>query len=472
MANFFKAETKAKVSSQRLTVSIDKLDMNGVGIARWKNKPLFIAGALPSEVVEVKIIEQKSKYTRAKLISIEKPSDKRVQPKCPHFGLCGGCDLQMLKVEEQLLFKQQKVTDLFSRSYSELNLAAKIEQHDLPWQAAIKSTDWHYRRKARIGVQFDKKSQATIGFRQKSTNQLAAIKSCPVLVEPINAIFPLLKKILAQLTVKSAIGHIEVIQADIIDELVTEKTQKDEQVVVVIRQLKAMNKTDIELWLSAADKHSWYVIIDDGNKQQPLIEHEAENPVQLSYALADNIRINFASSDFIQINHQVNNAMIDQAMTWLKLLPTDNVLDLFCGLGNFSLALAKQTKSVIGVEGVQVMVDKASQNAQVNDIENCLFYQTDLNSDWLSQPWANGQVFDKVLLDPARAGAEQAVGQIATLKIPMLLYVSCDPATLARDSAILVSKGYKLEKISLMDMFSQTKHVETMVLFTRSRNTK
>jgi len=466
MANFFKAVVKSKSSSQRLTLCIDKLDMNGVGIARWQNKPVFIAGALPGEVADVKIIEQKSKYARAKLISIEKACDNRVQPKCVHFGLCGGCDLQMLDIEAQLRFKQQKVTELFSRSYS--SLANKIELQDLPWQAAIKSDAWHYRRKARIGVQFDKKSQATIGFRQKSTNQLAAIKSCPVLVEPINAIFPLLKKVLAQLQVKSAIGHVEVIQADIIDRPATGENQKDNQVIVVIRQLRAMSKADIELWHSFSEKYSWYVIVDDGNKQQPLSGNKAGHSGQLSYALADNIKINFASSDFIQINHQVNNAMISQALTWLSLLPTDIVLDLFCGLGNFSLALAKQTKSVVGVEGVQVMVDKASQNAQVNNIDNCLFYQADLNSDWLSQSWVDGKTFDKVLLDPARAGAEEAVKHIATLEIPTVLYVSCDPATLARDSAILVSKGYKLKKISLMDMFSQTKHVETMVLFTRT----
>jgi len=465
MANFFKAVVKPKASSQRFTVSIDKLDMNGVGIARWHNKPVFIVGALPSEVVEVKVFEQKSKYARAKLISIQKASDKRVQPQCTHFGLCGGCDLQMLAIEEQLLFKQQKIADLFSRSYSLFNLAQKLEIQALPWQAPIKSTAWHYRRKARIGVQFDKKSQATIGFRQKSTNQLAAIKSCPVLVEPINAIFPLLKKVLAQLTVKSAIGHIEVIQADII---LKEQKPEEKQVVLVIRQLKAMSKADVELWQSFAEKHSWYVIIDDGTNQRPLSESKDINAATLSYTLADNIKINFSSGDFIQVNHKVNGSMVAQAMTWLKLLPTDNVLDLFCGLGNFSLALAKQAKSVIGVEGVQVMVDKASQNAQANGINNCQFYQADLNTDWLSQSWANAQTFDKVLLDPARAGAEQAVGQIATLKIPRVLYVSCDPATLARDSALLVSKGYKLEKISLMDMFSQTKHVETMVLFTRT----
>jgi len=454
MANFFKAVAKPKVVNEQLTVCIDKLDTNGVGVARWKGKPVFIAGALPNEVIDVKIIEQKSKYARAKITSITKISESRVAPECQHFGLCGGCDLQMLAVEEQLLFKQQKVTELFSRSFSALKLATKIEQADLPWQTPIKSEPWHYRRKARIGVQFDKKAQATIGFRQKSTNQLAAIKSCPVLVEPLNAIFPLLKKVLAQLTVKAAIGHIEVIQAD-------------GQVVLVIRQLKSLNDTDIKLWKSYAQQHFWHVIIDDGNKQTPLLEGKEGNDVVLSYALEDTSKIYFSSSDFIQINHKVNIAMISQALAWLNISPNDNVLDLFCGLGNFSLALAKKAQRVVGVEGVQVMVDKAKHNADINGLDNCQFNQADLNSTWLSEPWAKELAFDKVLLDPARAGAEQAVSQIAELKIPIVLYVSCDPATLARDSAVLVSQGYKLEKISLMDMFSQTKHVETMVLFTQ-----
>jgi 23S rRNA (uracil1939-C5)-methyltransferase len=479
MANYFKATVKTQMSNQRLTVTIDKLDMNGVGVARWQKKPVFIAGALPHEVVEVQIIEQKNKYVRAKLISISKKNESRVEPQCHHFGVCGGCDLQMFDMAGQLDFKQSKVSELFSRCFSDQNLTniqvnsqiknqvKKIAQKDLPWQAAIESKPWHYRRKARIGVQFDKKSQATIGFRQKSTNQLAAIKSCPVLVEPLNAIFPLLKKLLAQLTVKSAIGHIEVIQANIVDTYSEIKSQKNNQVVLVIRQLRAMNETDIVLWQSYAQQHDWHVIIDDGNKQQPLDNLNDASSSALSYELADNSKIYFASSDFIQINHGVNNAMISQALAWLNVLPSDNVLDLFCGLGNFSLALAKHAKHVVGVEGVQVMVDKATHNAQVNSIDNCSFYQADLNSHWLLAPWAKTQVFDKILLDPARAGAEEAVSQIAKLKIPSVLYISCDPATLARDSAILVSKGYKLERISLMDMFAQTKHVETMVLFTR-----
>ena len=467
MANFFKAAVKHKMASQRLTVTVDKLDINGVGVARWQNKPVFISGALPNEIVDVQIIEQKSKYARAKLISIGKKSDSRVEPQCQHFGICGGCDLQMLDIAEQLVFKQNKVSELFSRGFNTQNSVKNFEEKDLPWQAPILSNPWHYRRKARIGVQFDKKGQATIGFRQKSTNQLAAIKSCPVLVKPLNDIFVRLKKVVAQLTVKSAIGHIEVIHADIIDRNSATHRQIDNQVVLVIRQLRPMSEHDIQLWQSYAEKHSWHVIVDDGNQQQPLANSNLGSSLLLSYTLSDDNKLYFASSDFIQINHEVNLAMINQALAWLNIQGTDNVLDLFCGLGNFSLALAKQCQLVVGVEGVQVMVDKASYNAELNGFNNCQFYQADLNSDWLLESWAKAQVFDKVLLDPARAGAEQAVRQIAKLKIPSVLYVSCDPATLARDSAILVSKGYKLEKISLLDMFSQTKHVETMVLFTQ-----
>ena len=468
MANYFKAAVKPKTSNQRLTVTVDKLDMNGVGVARWQNKPVFIAGVLPTEVVEVKVVEQKSKYARAKLISITKQSKSRVEPQCQHFGLCGGCDLQMLDLEKQIQFKKQKITDLFSRSFSTQKITDKMSAAELPWEKTIESSPWHYRRKARIGVQFDKKAHATIGFRQKLTNQLASIKSCPVLVEPLNVIFPLLKKLLLQLTVKSAIGHIEVIQADIIEKSKQESRQKDNQVVIVVRQLKPMNETDIGLWQSYALQHHWHVIIDDGNKQLPLVSNMAGKSTVLSYELADRSKVYFSSSDFIQINHQVNTAMINQALVWLNLSASENVLDLFCGLGNFSLALAQHAKCIVGVEGVQGMVDKAIQNAHINGLDNCQFYQTDLNSDWLTESWAKEHKFDKVLLDPARAGAEQAVLQVAELAIPSVLYVSCDPATLARDSAILISKGYKLEKISLMDMFSQTKHVETMVLFTHT----
>lgn len=460
MANFFKENTKKKVNKltkQTSTIIIDKLDLNGCGVGRYQKKPIFVTGSLPDETVETRIIEQKNKYIIAKLLKINKPSEHRVAPKCQHFSLCGGCDLQHLDYAKQLSFKQRKIIELLSRSGIS---SENIDQ--LSWQEPIKSSEWHYRRKARIGVQFDKNSQAIIGFRQKATNQLVAIRSCPVLVEPASNIFPLLNALLAKLTVKKAIGHIEVISADVADKL--------NHLTLVVRQIRPINAHDSQLWQEYADKHAWTVKFLESKKGEESRNEKESNSLsalehdELSYLLDDDLRINFSSSDFIQINQPVNLAMIEQALVWLAPETNDQVLDLFCGLGNFSLPLAKKVAKVVGVEGVQTMVDKARNNAKLNKIENCQFYQADLSSHWLEKDWAKNN-FTKVLLDPARAGAEQAVEQVIKLAIPTILYVSCDPTTLARDSQILLEKGYKIVKIALIDMFSQTKHVETMVLF-------
>lgn len=465
MANFFKENTKKQVnkqSKQTNTVTIDKLDLNGCGVGRYQQKPIFVTGSLPSETVDVRIIEQKNKYILAKLLNVNKPSEYRVAAKCQHFSLCGGCDLQHLDYAEQLLFKQKKIVELFSRSGVSSELI-----NQLPWQKPIESSQWHYRRKARIGVQFDKNSQAIIGFRQKATNQLISIKSCPILVKPASDIFPLLKALLAKLTVKKAIGHIEVLAADVVDD-----DDKINHLTLMIRQIRPINAHDRQLWQAYAEKYAWTVQFVENKKGQDNSDEQISTSVaqlnhsELSYKLHDDIHIHFSNMDFIQINQPVNLAMIEQALAWLIPEPEDQVLDLFCGLGNFSLPLAKKVAKVVGVEGVQLMVDKAQANAKSNGIDNCQFYQADLNSQWLSSDWAKNN-FTKVLLDPARAGAEHAVEQISQLNISTILYVSCDPTTLARDSQILLEKGYTVVKIGLIDMFSQTKHVETMVLFQR-----
>jgi len=437
MANFYQANKKKQIVGQTFDVKVERLDLNGNGVARLNNKPVFIEQALPQENVKVKITEQKSKYLRGKIIEIAAVSEDRVSPVCKHYRLCGGCDLQHLSFFEHMDFKQKKVADLFQRN--------QINQ-SLPWQESIVSTPWHYRRKARLGVQYDKQGHVTLGFRQKGTNQLTAIKQCHVLVDNISSIFIPLKKVLDQLVSRS-IGHIEVIDTDII--------------TLVIRQLKKLNDSDKALWRSAEITHQWQVLIDDGEQVTALTE---EKP--LKYKLLNDLELTFNSQDFIQINHQVNQQMVKQAMDWLSLATTDVVLDLFCGLGNFSLSLAQRVKQVIGIEGVQTMVDRASKNASNNKLDNCQFHQADLNADWLSQAWASTP-FNKVLLDPARAGALEALEQLARFEIPCLLYVSCEPSTLSRDAKYLIDKGYKIEKIALIEMFSQTKHVETMVLFSR-----
>lgn len=466
MANFYKPATKKHTKSEVLTVDINRLDLNGCGVASAKNKPIFIHEVLPDENVQVRIYEHKSKYSLAKLIQINKASPDRIEPNCSHFHICGGCDLQHMSLSAQLNFKQNKVSELFSREQ------ISIEKF---WQPAINSEPYAYRRKARIGVQFDKKNDAVVGFRRKGTNQLVSIKSCVVLDKSISSIFQPIKQLIAHLTVTNAIGHIEVIA--------TEKT------TLVVRQLKALNQSDNQLWQQYAEKHHWQVFIDDG-KKMTLLSHadreentdakQSENKLidaltnELTYKLSskrfDDIHITFSPNDFIQVNHQVNLAMVEQAQDRLNLQTSDHVLDLFCGLGNFSLAIAKQVTTVVGIEGLQAMVDKAAINAKNNQLLNCQFHQADLNSNWdesvSAEAWTK-QCFTKVLLDPARAGAEQAVVQIIRRAIPVVLYVSCDPTTLARDAKLLLSSGYKLEKIAIIDMFAQTKHVETMVLFTK-----
>ncbi|MEH6593920.1 MAG: 23S rRNA (uracil(1939)-C(5))-methyltransferase RlmD [Colwellia polaris] len=436
MANFFKASPKKVTAQPNLTLKVSHLDHQGCGVAFHNKKPVFIDGVLVNETVEVKVFEQKSKFAKAKLLKVVSASDDRTEVKCRHFFQCGGCNLQHMVYQQQLVYKQDKITQLFSRQALEQNL---------PWQAPIVSEPWHYRRKARIGVQYNKRGEPIIGFRQRESNHLTEIKSCAVLVNDFDHVFAELKKTLPKLSGKNAVGHIEVISANVN--------------VVVIRQLVNITAADRKVWTHFASNNQWQVYFDDGKSISPLLEDLA-----LNYALTDTLNIGFTVQDFIQINHHVNQKMIAQAQAWLALNENDVVLDLFCGLGNFSLPIAQQVKRVVGIEGVSTMVDKAEENALKNGITNCRFYQADLNSDWQQHAWVK-EKYTKVLLDPARAGAYEALVQLLTFKVETVLYVSCDPASLARDAKLLIEHGYKIEKIALMDMFSQTKHVETMVMF-------
>ena len=436
MANFFKASPKKKQTQQQLIVTVNRLDQQGCGVALHDNRPIFIEGVLPNETVEVNVYEQKSKFAKAKLLRVISASENRTEVKCRHYFQCGGCNLQHMQYQQQLAYKQDQVTQLFARQ--SLN-------ENLPWQNAIVSEPWHYRRKARIGVQYNKRGEPIIGFRQRESKHLTDIKSCHVIVEKFDNIFIELRDVLPKLSGKNAVGHVEIIAAN--------------ENVVVVRQLVKLTAQDKRLWQEFANKNEWLVYIDDGKKVTALTEDKS-----LFYALTDSIKIAFSVNNFIQVNHSVNKQMVTQAQAWLALNEKDIVLDLFCGLGNFSLPIAQQVSAVVGIEGIASMVEKAQDNALNNGISNCQFYQADLNSDWQDQAWAK-QKYNKVLLDPARAGAYQALTQLLTFNVAKILYVSCDPASLARDAKLLIDQGYKIEKIALMDMFSQTKHVEIMVMF-------
>jgi len=446
MANFFKPSNKKQPTGQVISVLIDRLDHNGTGVGKYNNKPVFVENTLPQEKVTAKIIDAKGKFYKANVVDIITPSAQRIKPHCKHFKTCGGCDLQHISFSEHLTFKQKKVVDLFSRN----NVIA-----ELAWQESISSEPFSYRRKARIGVQYNKNGEPIVGFRQKGSNNLAQLKECPVLAEPIKNVFLTLKTCIQSLSLAKSIGHIEVIYA--------------QHVSLVIRQLIPLNEQDKTTWQKVAQEHQWQIYIDNGTNIQSLTETTplfySINNTSLS-ANNKKIDIYFEPKDFIQVNHDVNNKMITQALDWLALKEDDYVLDLFCGLGNFSLPIAQQVKGVVGVEGLKTMVKKATYNANINDINNVEFFQADLNSRWVDENWTN-KSYTKVLLDPARAGAYEAITELLHLGVPDILYVSCDPATLARDSLLLINQGYTIEKISIMDMFAQTKHIETMVLFTK-----
>lgn len=445
MAQFFKAAPKNSIKSRILkNIEVEKLDHQGRGIAFYQNKPLFIEGALIGETLDVKISESKKRYSKANIMKIHAASEQRVAPSCQHYEQCGGCHLQHTTQQSQIEIKQNGLLDLFGRF---------AKQAPIALQPAIQSDEWGYRRSARFGVQFNKKSkQVQMGFRRALSNDLIEQRVCPVLKAPLEALILPLKTLLNNLKGKADLGHVEMIWSD-------------QGALILLRHLKALAKSDIELICAFAEQHQLNFFSQPSKNELICVFGDSN----LSYQLAaGDCTLSFSPNDFLQVNDAVNQQMVAQALTWLELNKQDNVLDLFCGLGNFTLPMAKQVASVVGVEGVQKMVDRATHNAQLNNIDNATFFQADLSAEGLSkQEWASDNHFNKVLLDPARAGALEAMPFVLSLKPSHIVYVSCDPVTLARDSQLLLEKGYKLAKLGLLDMFPQTGHMESMALFVK-----
>ncbi|OLQ91811.1 23S rRNA (uracil(1939)-C(5))-methyltransferase [Vibrio ponticus] len=436
MARFFQPKKKTQLDTKHQLVTVEKLDHQGVGIAYPSGKPMFIQGALPNEQVVVQLTESKSKFARANLIKVQTSSDERVKAFCPHYHECGGCNLQHLEESAQLKYKQQALSGLMR----------KFAGQTLELSAPITGESLGYRRRARISVMLDKKTRKLqFGFRRKQSKQIVTVTNCPVLDNDLNAMLPELYQLLQGFTRQESIGHVELVKGDNTN-------------VMVLRHLKPLTNKEQQQLESFASQHNAALYLMPQAEQLDLVVGEE------AHYLEAGVTIPFAPNNFIQVNQVVNQKMVAQALAWLELDKQDHVLDLFCGLGNFSLPMAKQVKSVIGVEGVDAMVEKATQNAQLNQIDNVSFYQANLAEDMSTQPWAS-EKFDKILLDPARAGASGIVEQLSCLGARRVVYVSCNPATLARDSQSLLEQGYQLEKLGMLDMFPHTGHLESMALF-------
>lgn len=444
MANFYSATKKIKKIRKQQEVMIESLDQSLTGITHIDNKVIFVPGALPNEKVAIQIVDEQKKYAKAKLISVEQHSDKRIEPACQHFSQCGGCQVQHLSNTDQLAFKE----DALKRRFS---FAASNEQ----WQQAIESAPWGYRRRARIGVNVEKNKTLRVGFRQRASNDIINIKQCNVLAAPFNTIFEPLYTLIDTLESREHIGHVEVIA-----------TPKHN--VALFRCLKKLTNDDQSQIDDFSKKHNLVVLVEDNNGVVlPLLP---ANEITLSYPMAQ-YDIEFKPGDFIQVNSDVNQKMVARAIDWLDLKETDKVLDLFCGVGNFSLAIAKSAQLVVGVEGVKTMAEQATKNANLANLSNASFFHCNLSQPLSEQQWFDSKLrkkVDKILLDPARDGAVEICRQLSQLQPSRIVYVSCDPASLERDSKVIIEQGYRLDKVCAMDMFPQTTHVESMALFVKA----
>lgn len=450
MAQFFQAKpNKSKQLSTKLSLSVTQLDHLGAGIAQHQGKVVFIPGVLPGETATVQFVEQKKSYSKAKLIAIELASAHRVKPHCPHYYECGGCDLQHMDTQAQREHKQTTLVDLISKS----STASAIETDVVA--APIVGDGWHYRRRARLATLFDKNNRRLqLGFRAANSNKIVSIQQCPVLAESLSALITPFAVNLNQLKARSSLGHVEL-------------TQADNGNFAVLRVTKVLPASDIRWLTGFAEKHQVNLLLQDDAGQltqlYPLLQTDDAVTLPYYHLAQESVRCSFTPGNFVQVNGAINQSMVDQAIAWLDPQPGERILDLFCGVGNFSLPLALKAAEVVAVEGVPEMVQQAKQNAIDNKLDNVTFYHADLSADLSTQPWL-GKI-DKLLLDPARAGAFESLQWLQKMQPKKVVYVSCNPASLARDSSVLLANGYRIAKVGLVDMFPQTHHIEAMVLF-------
>jgi 23S rRNA (uracil1939-C5)-methyltransferase len=439
------ARTKKKaLPNIPVRATIVSLTHDGRGVTHIDGKAVFIDAALPGEEVEFLYTEIRRDYAEGKVVEVLTASEHRVVPKCVHFDVCGGCSFQHVDSATQIQIKQTLLEEQFKRIGKVLIPAL--------WEP-LTGPHWGYRRKARMGVKYvAKKNRVLVGFREKRHPYLAEMDSCVVLHPIVGTRLIALGEMIEGLSIREKIPQIEVAIGD-------------EQCVLAFRVLEPPTAADQERMLSFSKAHDLTICLQSKGPDT-ITPLDGEPEVIPTYALPDQgIEFKFRPAMFTQVNYEINRLMVNRVLAALNLTKNDTVLDLFCGLGNFTLPLAKYAGLVVGVEGDLTLVKHARENARHNGIENAEFYAADLSKDISDQPWANRK-YNKILLDPSRAGASEVLHYFKQWQPEQIVYVSCNPSTLARDAGILVNDmGYKLVKAGVMDMFPQTGHVESIALF-------
>lgn len=424
---------------QRL--NIQRLANDGRGIAFVDGRTWFVSGALAGEEVEARVLGSHGKVVEARTERLFSASELRRPAACAHAGRCGGCSVQHLPHAEQLALKQRMLAEQLSK-------VAGVEPE--VWAAPLSGPEFGYRRRARVAVRWDAKGkQLEVGFRAAGSQDIVAIDDCPVLVQALQPIMSRLPAMLRRLSKPQALGHVELFSGSAL--------------ALLLRHMAPLSESDLAILKDFCDFHQAQLWLQGEGEPLPL------DPSQtLGYRLETwDLHLAYRPGDFVQVNAGVNEAMVAQALEWLAPQPQERVLDLFCGLGNFALPLARQVREVVAVEGVAAMVARAADNAASNNLHNTRFFQADLSQPLSASEWVD-EGFSAVLLDPPRDGAFEVVRHLASLGAKRLVYVSCNPATLARDTVELIKQGYRLKRAGILDMFPQTAHVEAMALFEAS----
>ena len=431
--------------ADELEADVVDLDHDGRGIARVAGKAVFIEGALPGERVRFRILKRRRQFDEAALIEILVASPDRVQPKCAHFGICGGCSLQHLAPRAQLIAKERQLLDTLER-------IGRVRPDRV--FAPIRGMDFAYRRRARLGVKYvHKKGRVLAGFRERAKPYLADLRRCEILVGRFATLPQDLAALVDTLSVRDKVPQVEVAGGD-------------ETAALVFRVMEPPSADDVLRLQAFGERLGVQIYLQTGGLHtiQPL----SGPPAPLAYAVdGGQVTLEFGPADFVQINREVNAAMVDAATELLQPTPADSVLDLFCGLGNFTLPLGRRARTATGVEGDEGLVAKARANGARNGIENADFHRDNLFEPSGFGPWAE-RAYDLVLLDPPRAGALAIMERMAQWQPRRLVYISCHPGSLARDAGILVQgQGFQLTGAGVMDMFPHTTHVESIAVFER-----
>lgn len=453
---------KQKLPQDPVEVTIESLSPEGRGVAHIDDKAIFISGALPGEKVTFIYTSQRRSHAEGKVEEVLEASPDRVEPKCEHYAICGGCSLQHLSSDAQIKYKQQSMLD----SLKHIGNVEPQEVFD-----AMTGDAWGYRRKARLGVKYVfKKGKVLVGFRERHGGFLAEMDSCEVLHEAVGKKLHLFQAMIYEMDSRDSTPQIEVAVGDDID-IIEGSENSGSNIALIVRHLKDLSEKDLSLWVAFGKEHNFQVYLQPkGPKTVHRIYPEpSEQGSTLYYEHPEfDTKVHFGPQDFFQVNTSINRQMVPRAVALLQLTGKERVLDLFCGLGNFTLPIARNAEHVTGVEGDLVMVNRAKQTAIANGIENTDYYACNLMDTaqaLKTQPWLKKQ-YDCILLDPPRSGAKEIIEHFKKLKAKRIVYVSCHPATLARDAGELVhTHGYKLLGAGVMDMFPQTAHVESIAVF-------